>query len=164
MPSRPVYCNFYNMGKPKKAWDFSPYVFHCGIEVDGIEVSLRLVEDERTGERFMGIGEPYQPRHFPKLNSMSNRYEFVESHLVGRTDLTDEEIEQIIRKVLGDYARPDDIDDRKWTQSHPRFREYHNYNHNCNHFACDVAKALTGNGIPAKAYGASVAAKMLSLW
>mmetsp|Transcript_2337 Transcript_2337/g.3876 ORF Transcript_2337/g.3876 Transcript_2337/m.3876 type:complete len:195 (-) Transcript_2337:778-1362(-) len=120
MPA-PVYLNVYDLTQHNAyTYCLGVGIFHAGVEVYSTEYAYGGHEFDYTGVFATN------PRDAP------GQVLFRESVYVGDTDLTQEEVHQVIVKMGQDY----------------KGNRYHLLQRNCNHFAADVVHRLTGQRQP----------------
>lgn len=120
----PVFVNIYDMYTMNSYTSVMGIgVYHCGIEVNGVEFGY-------GGHpfSFSGIFE-MAPKDSDELGET---FRFKETVEIGKTDFTKNEIEQIVTLLGRDF----------------RGLDYHLINKNCNVFASKFSKTLCGEDIP----------------
>ncbi|GMH33045.1 hypothetical protein BSKO_00879 [Bryopsis sp. KO-2023] len=95
-------------------------VFHTGVEIFGVEYAYGGHDYEASG---VFATEPRKP---------PGPVEFRESVIMGETDLLPQEVRQLVVKMGKGY----------------KGNRYHLLQMNCNHFASDLCKNLTGRRAP----------------
>lgn len=95
-------------------------VFHTGVEIFGVEYAYGGHDYEASG---VFVTEPKKP---------PGPVEFRESVIMGETDLLPQEVRQLVVKMGKGY----------------KGNRYHLLQMNCNHFASDLCKNLTGKRAP----------------
>lgn len=119
--AQPVILNVYDMASQNSyLYHCGCGVFHSGVEVMGVEYAFGGHEYDYTGIFAC------EPRGAP------GGVLFRESIPVGETDLTQSEIHSLIQHMGHDY----------------KGNKYHLLQRNCNHFANDLGKQLTGKEAP----------------
>ncbi|GFH14231.1 PPPDE putative peptidase domain-containing protein [Haematococcus lacustris] len=117
----PVYLNVYDLTQHNQLTYFCGVgIFHAGVEVYNTEYAYGGHEFDYTGVFATN------PRDAPGL------VVFRESIYMGETDLSQEEVQQLIYKMGQEF----------------KGNRYHLLQRNCNHFASNVVYQLTGRPAP----------------
>ncbi|KAJ9515427.1 hypothetical protein QJQ45_016430, partial [Haematococcus lacustris] len=120
-PMAPVYLNVYDLTQHNQLTYFCGVgIFHAGVEVYNTEYAYGGHEFDYTGVFATN------PRDAPGL------VVFRESIYMGETDLSQEEVQQLIYKMGQEF----------------KGNRYHLLQRNCNHFASNVVYQLTGRPAP----------------
>ncbi|CAM8964105.1 unnamed protein product [Rhodiola kirilowii] len=116
----PVYLNVYDVSSINGfAYWVGLGVYHSGVQVHGVEYAFGAHDRSSTG-----VFE-VSPKQCPG-------FRFRKSILIGRTDMTSEDVRNFMKKVSQEYAG----------------NTYNLISRNCNHFCNDLCTRLTGKSIP----------------
>lgn len=117
----PVTINVYDLA-PHNTWTYwcGVGIFHSGVEVYGVEFAYGGHDQDVSGIFATA------PRDAP------GQVIFRESIDMGETDLSQQEIHQLVQRMGSEY----------------RGNAYHLLQRNCNHFASDLCRQLTGRDAP----------------
>ncbi|KAK9809843.1 hypothetical protein WJX72_000250 [[Myrmecia] bisecta] len=125
MPRFPVCLNVYDIGSDDNHWNSWIYclglgVFHSGVEIHGIEYAYGGHEYDAPG---IFATDP---------KAAPGPVVFRESVVVGETDLSPEEVQQVVQSLGEEF----------------RGNRYHLLQRNCNHFSSNLCRRLCGTPAP----------------